>query len=393
MKYGLMTAAMTATLWLAGCGPSMHLPAADGNVGVAPNGTITFRTDGTKSSYVPVFTIIRTPRDPELKMRPAGIENVLYNAATWRSESGDARRVERTDDQVGDGFDTSILEGAVESRTFSLFNIGENIEMHPSGAVADDGKIRFTYPEHELFALEAELGVDSVSGYPMLSCTLRPKAGGYYSVGFTGYEATDTARVAELWQPMIWQERRFPDRSYATLAFRCPVPSAFVTTDGVSRGIVAHPTEFPFDPLPTAENSRFCIALRTAAGKAAPMLFAPVPGGAESEMAAGDIYRFNALLFACKGNTTDAVQRTAERIYAFRDLRRNDISTLNSTISNIIGYTMSRYSWFIDEQKGCAYSTDVPGAVKNVSALNPLEIALLNDNEAMYAKRAYPILE
>ena len=388
-----MTAAMTATLWLAGCGPSMHLPAADGNVGVAPNGTITFRTDGSKSSYVPVFTIIRTPRDPELKMRPAGIENVLYNAATWRSESGDARRVERTDDQVGDGFDTSILEGAVESRTFSLFNIGENIEMHPSGAVADDGKIRFTYPEHELFALEAELGVDSVSGYPMLSCTLRPKADGYYSVGFTGYEATDTARVAELWQPMIWQERRFPDRSYATLAFRCPVPSAFVTTDGVSRGIVAHPTEFPFDPLPTAENSRFCIALRTADGKAAPMLFAPVPGGAESEMAAGDIYRFNALLFACKGNTTDAVQRTAERIYAFRDLRRNDISTLNSTISNIIGYTMSRYSWFIDEQKGCAYSTDVPGAVKNVSALNPLEIALLNDNEAMYAKRAYPILE
>ena len=317
-----MTAAMTATLWLAGCGPSMHLPAADGNVGVARNGTITFRTDGTKSSYVPVFTIIRTPRDPELKMRPAGIENVLYNAATWRSESGDARRVERTDDQVGDGFDTSILEGAVESRTFSLFNIGENIEMHPSGAVADDGKIRFTYPEHELFALEAELGVDSVSGYPMLSCTLRPKADGYYSVGFTGYEATDTARVAELWQPMIWQERRFPDRSYATLAFRCPVPSAFVTTDGVSRGIVAHPTEFPFDPLPTAENSRFCIALRTADGKAAPMLFAPVPGGAESEMAAGDIYRFNALLFACKGNTTDAVQRTAERIYAFRDLRR-----------------------------------------------------------------------
>lgn len=54
---------------------------------------------------------------------------------------------------------------------------------------------------------------------------------------------------------------------------------------------------------------------------------------------------------------------------------------------------MSRYSWFIDKQKGCAYSTDVPGAVKNVSALNPLEIALLNDNEAVYEKRAYPILE
>ena len=128
-----MTAALVATLCLTGCGSPIHLPAPLGDVSVAPNGTITFRTEGTKNSYVPVFTIIRTPRDPELKMRPAGIENVLYNAATWRSENGDARRVERTDDQIGDGFDTNILEGAVESRTFSLFNVGENIEMHPSG--------------------------------------------------------------------------------------------------------------------------------------------------------------------------------------------------------------------------------------------------------------------
>lgn len=393
MKYSLMTAAAAATLWLAGCGSAIHLPAAEGDVRVEADCTIAFRSEGTTSSYLPVFTVIRTADDPELKMRPAGIDNVLYNAATWRSAHGDARRVERTDDQVGDGFDASILEGAVDERTFSLFSVGERIEMRPTGAVADGATVRFTYPEHESFALEASLSIDPASGYPMLACALHVKEHGYYSVGFTGYKAADTSRVAELWQPMIWQERRFPDRSYATLAFRCPVPSAFVTVDGVSRGIVAHPAEFPFDPLPTMDNSRFCVALRTADGKAAPMLFAPVPGGTESEMAAGGSYRFRALLFACKGNTTDAVQRTAERIYAFRDLRRNDITTLNSTIANIIDYTMSRYSWFIDEQKGCAYSTDVPGAVKNVSALNPLEIALLNDNGAMYRDRAYPIME
>ena len=238
-----MAAALAAILSLAGCGSSIHLPSPDGDVSVAQNGSITFRTEDAKNSYAPVFTIIRTPRDPELKMRPAGIGNVLYNAATWRSENGDARRVERTDDQVGDGFDASILEGAVESRTFSLFNVGENIEMRPSGAVADGTKIRFTYPEHALFALEAELSIDSDSGCPMLSCTLRPKADGWYSVGFTGYEAADTAHVTELWQPMIWQERRFPDRSYATLAFRCPVPSAFVTTDGAASWPI--PQNFP----------------------------------------------------------------------------------------------------------------------------------------------------
>ena len=188
---------------------------------------------------------------------------MLYNAATWRSENSDARRVERTDDQVGDGSSTRASSKSRRIRTFSLFNVGERIsecalpEPSPTGT-----KIRFTYPEHALFALEAEVSIDSASNYPMLSCTLRPKADGWYSVRLHRLKAADTAHVTELWQPMIWQERRFPDRSYATLAFRCPVPSTFVTTDGVSRGIVAHPAEFPsIDPLPTAKGSRFCVAL------------------------------------------------------------------------------------------------------------------------------------
>ena len=50
MKYRLMTAALVATLCLTGCGSSIHLPATDGDVSVAPNGTITFRTEGTKNS-------------------------------------------------------------------------------------------------------------------------------------------------------------------------------------------------------------------------------------------------------------------------------------------------------------------------------------------------------
>ena len=387
------TSLLTLTLWLTGCGPSMRLPGPEGDVRMARDGSISFCTEGVRNSYMPVFTVIHTPSDPDLKMRPAGIPDVLYNAATWHAERGDIRQVERTDDQIGDGFDAEILEGDVESRTFSIFNIGKNCILQPAAVTTDGTCIRFSYPEQKEFELRAELRIDSASGYPRLRCTLLPKVDGYYSVGFTGYESIDTARVEELWQPMIWQERRFPDRSYATLAYRCPVPSAFVSTQGVSRGVVAAPSEFPFDPLPTMRNSRFCIALRTAEGKASPMLFAPVPGGAESHMRAGEKWDFDALLFATPGNTTDALQRVAERIYGFRDLRRNGLSPLNATIDRIIGYTMSRYSRFIDELKGCAYSTDVPGAVKNVSSLNPLEIALLNDNETIYKHRALPILE
>lgn len=392
-QYGSFLVLFASICCLTGCNSPMRLSTPTGEVEITRKGVIVFHSEGVRSLYTPSFTIIRTDTDPELKMRPAGIPNVLYNAASWHSEQGDARQVVRTDDQIGDGFDAEILNGDVQARTFSIFNVGEQCVLKPSEIASDGSRIRFSYPAQKDFELSAELSIDSASGYPRLRGSLRPAIDGYYSVGFTGYEPLDTTRVEELWQPMIWQERRFPDRSYATLAYRCPVPSAFVMSDGASRGVVAAPTEFPFDPLPVMENSRFCVALRTVEGKASPMLFAPVPGGAESRMRAGEEWHFDVLLFASPGNTTDALQRVAEKIYGFRDLRHNDISTLNATIDRIIDYTTSSYSWFIDEQKGCAYSTDVPGAVKNVSALNPLEIALLNDNRTIYERRARPILE
>jgi hypothetical protein len=98
-------------------------------------------------------------------------------------------------------------------------------------------------------------------------------------------------------------------------------------------------------------------------------------------------------LFAGAGDVTVAYETLARRLYGFRDHRRNAIASLNETLDNMIDYGMSHYSWFIEELKGCAYSTDVPGAVKNVSSLNPLNLALITDDEEIFQKRAYPILE
>ena len=59
----------------------------------------------------------------------------------------------------------------------------------------------------------------------------------------------------------------------------------------------------------------------------------------------------------------------------------------------MISYILGPYSRFLDKEKGCTYATDVPGAVKNVSSLNPLEIAVLNDNRTMLLERALPVYE
>ncbi|MFQ9747406.1 MAG: hypothetical protein ACLRXZ_13505 [Alistipes finegoldii] len=361
---------------------------------VKPDHTVVFGGQHLLPDYLPEFTVLFSAADPQLRMRPAGIPDVQYNVATWLSDRPELNRTDRRADQSGDGFDDEILEGSVESRTADLFNAGRIIVVRPVSHRAEEtDKVTFGYPENDLFSIAAELTADTATGRPLLTYRLTAKTGGWYSVGFTGFAGRDPKRTDEIWQPLIWQEKRFPDKSYLTLAFRCPVPSAFVTYRNATYGILAHPAEFPFDPLPTAANSRFGVAVRDRQGLASPMLFAPVPGGIGSETAPGGELVFSALLCGERGDTTDALQNVAESLFGFTGNRNNALGSLNGTIENMISYILGPYSRFLDKEKGCTYATDVPGAVKNVSSLNPLEIAVLNDNRTMLLERALPVYE
>lgn len=265
-----------------------YRPAQAQEFRVKPDHTVVFGGQHLLPDYLPEFTVLFSATDPQLKMRPAGIPDVQYNVATWLSDCPDLNRTDRRADQSGDGFDDEILEGSVESRTADIFNSGRIIVIRPSSHRAEGGhKVTFGYPENALFRITAELTADTTTGHPLLTYRLTAKTGGWYSVGFTGFAGTEPERTDEIWQPLIWQEKRFPDKSYLTLAFRCPVPSAFITSRNTTYGILAHPAEFPFDPLPTAANSRFGVAVRDRKGLASPMLFAPVPGGIGSETAPG----------------------------------------------------------------------------------------------------------
>ena len=240
-----------------------YRPAQAQEFRVKPDHTVVFGGQHLLPDYLPEFTVLFSATDPQLKMRPAGIPDVQYNVATWLSDCPDLNRTDRRADQSGDGFDDEILEGSVESRTADIFNSGRIIVIRPSSHRAEGGhKVTFGYPENALFRITAELTADTTTGHPLLTYRLTAKTGGWYSVGFTGFAGTEPERTDEIWQPLIWQEKRFPDKSYLTLAFRCPVPSAFITSRNTTYGILAHPAEFPFDPLPTAANSRFGVAVR-----------------------------------------------------------------------------------------------------------------------------------
>ena len=207
---------------------------------VKPDHTVVFGGQHLLPDYLPEFTVLFSAADPQLRMRPAGIPDVQYNVATWLSDRPELNRTDRRADQSGDGFDDEILEGSVESRTADLFNAGRIIVVRPVSHRAEGtDKVTFGYPENDLFSIAAELTADTATGRPLLTYRLTAKTGGWYSVGFTGFAGRDPKRTDEIWQPLIWQEKRFPDKSYLTLAFRCPVPSAFVTYRNATYGILA----------------------------------------------------------------------------------------------------------------------------------------------------------
>jgi len=299
----------------------------------------------------------------------------------------------RTAADAGDGFEEPDVVAEETPRTANLFAAAANVTLTATAVEARDGALHFTFPETTDFTLTARITVPSGSGDPQLQFTLQPKRTGWFSVGYTGAPATATRAALEWWQPYLWQEKRFPDQSYLSPAFQAPLPAALVRTERATYGVLVDADEYPFDPLPQLMNSRFGVALRNPDGHAQPMVFAPILGGIESHREAGQAYSFRLRLVTRAGDIPTVFEALAREQYGFRDYRRNAIASLNETLDNMIDYGLSRYSWFIDELRGPSYSTDVPDSVKNVSALDPLAIALVTDDEQIFRQRALPILE
>ncbi len=357
---------------------------------------ISDRQSGNHYEFIPEFRILHRTNNPEMGLRPANIPNVPYNVATWLTAPG--KESKKTDEKIrdesqhGDGFDSRILDANISNRTADIFQSGESIIWTPFKIEQKDSVLVFYFAKEDEMVFRAWLSLPE-KGYPKLTFEFTPSRDGYYSIGYTGAPSYALEEVKEIWQPLIWQEKRFPDKSYMTLAYRCPLPTTLVSLEQGTIGVIADPSEYPFDPLPFAENSRFGVAVRNEEGRAQPMLFAPVMGGRGSSMRAGQPFSFTMQLFTEPTNMLTAYKTIAGEVYGFTDYRSNGPHQLNQTLDNMIDYGMSDWSYFIDSLKGCAYSTDVPGAVKNVSSLNPLEIALVNDDREIYEKRAYPILE
>lgn len=282
--------------------------------------------------------------------------------------------------------------GSRESMT-DIFQASHVISIEAATAQVADGAVRWIFPPDQRFQLEAEIRLPADMPDPIIYVKFSALQPGWYSIGYTGAPEIEQEAVLWLWQPLVWQERRFPSRSFLSMEHMCSVPATFVKSAEGTVGIAIDPSEVPFR-LPTFANSRFGVALRNAAGKAQPMVFAPVFGKPESHIEAGGTASLRFRIFLRDEEWFETFRHTAQDIFGFRDSRSNGPVSLNTTLDNMTDLVMNDdYCGWVPELKGFDYTTDVAGTVKVVSALHPLSLAIVRDSAETYFRRALPMIE
>lgn len=354
--------------------------------------------DGARAVFAPVFNVLMAGNNPNLETRwgrykdgglKSGDAGSTYHVLTW----GKPADAVVTNEHVADGYDPDSDRFYGADRSPNLFAAGKLLTLRATGAREESGRIIWTFPPTDGVTLKAEFVVPDDGSQPRLTLQAEVARPGWYSFGYVGAPACDPAAIDELWQPLVYTERRFPEDSFLEASARCPLPTTLVRHGGTTVGVMADPAELPFQPMPTFAASRFGVALRNRAGQAQPMLFAPILGGAGSKLKAGDRFEFSHRLVVVRQNIDQTQELLARTLFGFADVRHNILGSLNATFERMLQFGLSEHARFNADLRGFAYDTDVPGAVKNVSALHPLSLALVTDDRKIFDTLARPLAE
>lgn len=334
----------------------------------------------------PTVQVVQSLNDPLMSEKKS--DNNLSPQVSWDNPRGlkkapDVKTTKQpsTEYYSGSGNETDFYKTG-------LSNIFQAIKIQQ----IDSKRIRYSFGKDKSYSVFLDIILPEGDQAPLLETQLSVIKNGWYSVGFTGIAAQDTSALNFLYQPMIWTWKRFPEKSYLTSEKFATTAAVFTNNGQFTEGIAPDPSEIPYR-FATVKNSRFGLILRNSQGKAQPMIYAPILGGENSYMKAGQNFRFKTRYIITPGDWYAGMTYILTDIFHYKNERRNASVSLNQTLDNIIAIAMNDKSGgWIDSLKGFDYVQDAVGTVKVVSALHQLGTALVTGNEDIYSKRALPTI-
>jgi len=328
-------------------------------VAAAEEGTLRV---GAGAEFQPRFVVLQR----EAPVAPVSVKwtHPVYNLAGWKDRD--------------------------RGTTADVFSLAEPIVLEHPEIERRGASVTWRFA-HEKLDLVAEIVPPSEGAEFRMRYTFTPKVAGTWSVAFAGAPAVPAAEVEELFLPLVWNERRLPEQSFLIPDDHCSIPGALVRTKSGTIGVFAEPGQFPFT-MPNAIERRFGVAVRNRDGFAQPLVFAPFPGAKDSVLKAGESRSFEIVLVATDRPLDETFEHVARDVCGFRDRRENTLVSLNTALENILGFALSEAGEFRPKNRAFHYP-DSKGTVKNVSALHPISLAAVTDDERLFVDQGVPILE
>jgi hypothetical protein len=267
-------------------------------------------------------------------------------------------------------------------------------------------------------AAQVSVVVKFISGQqaPVFELGLEAHKTGNYSLGFTGMPQVDSTELDFVYQPLTWTWKRFPSRFALTEEAYANTAAVFTNHHGYSEGLAVSLADIPYRYALAAQwnnagkadnkfwsvfpadgpkaNSLFGMAIRNPAGKAQPIIYSPLPGTAKAKMNKGEKRNIGLVYLLHPGDWQKGTSYLLTSIFGYRSERQNANVSLNTTFDNMLAFAMNdEYSGWNKTLKASNYQFDVPGTVKNVSALHPLSLYRFTGNEDILNRRAIPMIE
>jgi hypothetical protein len=390
---------------------------------IAADGDVTINVAGMSPQRLrPEFTVLWTEADPLCLRNPSHPNYPVAprNAVRWHNPNeslealnewvgspefrhvtgmagkvmadGKNRLWEFRDSQ---GHVTVRVTGRYALDTTRPLTVGQCAVMQAERTSAEGGRVRWVFAPSSACSLAAELHLPAGQADPELAYTLTPKREAFFSVVFTGAPEMPLAETLPV--PQECAARGHKQFDFVMSEADLHLPRAHVATRAGNVALVADPRECRFR-LPTIADSRFGFLLQQESGTLKPVLLAPLLGGAESKMQAGETRRF---VFRCvvrAGDWKETYTHLARDIHGFRDQRDNSgPGSLNAALEHVLDFLANRrggnHALWDAEQKYYDYFTDKTGVFKPFSPLYGLSAAIVTDDEEFFRQRARPSVE